>query len=229
MSALAQTAQPSFEVATIRPSLSNSRNPEITPGSFAVRAAPLTDYVAWAYDIQDVQISGPVWMNTEGFEIIAKAETPATVPEMRLMMQTLLADRFGHVNKRERPEMPPQMRTLTKNGHKMKENDVPGSPTITSGNLALTGDGATIKEMVFPIARFIRTPVVDRTGLTGRYNFQAEIATFITDDVRRNPEIELPVVISQALQEQLGLKLDSAKVPVEVLVIDQIEKTPSEN
>jgi uncharacterized protein (TIGR03435 family) len=145
------------------------------------------------------------------------------------MMQTLLADRFGLVLHLEKREMSALVLTVTKNGHKMEVNSMPGLPAITAGNLAVIGNGATIKEMVLPIARFIRTPVVDQTGLTGRYNFRVEIATFITAEVRRNPEIELPVVISQALQEQVGLKLDAAKVAVEVLVVDRIEKEPTTN
>jgi len=228
---MAQTAAPAFEVATIRPSQSGSRAAEITPGNLIFRNAPLLEIVAFAYGVQNVQVSGPSWLPSARFEIIAKAPTPASRDEMRTMLQTLLAERFKLTLHRETKEMSALVLTLGKNGHKLQENSVEGSPSFTTGPLRLSGNGATLKQMTDFISREIGVLVVDKTGLTGRYNYKVDINAFVTEEMRRagGPPMEAPFIVSQALREQLGFTVNSSKVPVEIVVIDRIEKEPTEN
>ncbi len=227
----AQNPAPAFEVATIRPSQTGARAPEITPGNLIIRNAPLIEIVAFAYGVQNFQVSGPSWVPNVRFEIMAKAAASATKDEMRAMLQTLLAERFKLAVRRETKEQSVLVMTLGKNGHKLQENSVEGSPSFTTGRLTLTGNGATLAQMTEFISREIGVLVVDKTGLTGRYNYKLDINAFVTEEMRRagGPPIEAPFIVSQALREQLGFAVDSAKVPVELVVIDRIEKEPTEN
>jgi len=227
----AQTAAPAFEVATIRPSQSGARGAEITPNNLILRNTSLLDIVAFAYGVQNVQISGPDWLSNTRFEIQAKAGMPASRDEMRAMLQTLLAERFKVTVHREKKDLSALVLTLGKNGHKLQENSVEGSPSFTTGRLTLTGNGATLAQMTEFISREIGVLIVDRTGLTGRYNYKLDINAFVTDEMRRagGPPMEAPFIISQAVREQLGFTVDSSKVPVDMVVIDHIEKEPTEN
>ena len=111
---IAQTPTPAFEVATIRPSQSGSRGPDISPGNLIFRNAPLLEIVAFAYGVQNLQVSGPSWLPNARFEIIAKAPQPASRDEMRVMLQTLLAERFKLTLHREMKEMSALLLTLGK-------------------------------------------------------------------------------------------------------------------
>jgi uncharacterized protein (TIGR03435 family) len=222
---------PVFDVASIRPSQSGSRAAEITPGNLIFRNTPLLEIVAFAYGVQNVQVSGPSWLSDARFEIIAKAANPASRDEMRPMLQKLLAERFKLTVRGATKELSALVMTLGKNGHKLQENSVEGSPSFTTGRLTLTGNGATLAQMTEFISREIGVLVVDKTGLTGRYNYKVDINAFVTDEMRRagGPPIEAPFIISQALREQLGFAVESSKVPVDIVVIDRIEKEPTEN
>src|SRR5689334_10668616 len=92
--ALAADSPSAFEVASIRPSQGGREGVEAAPGTVTMHNMRLTGVIRWAYNVLDVQVSGPDWLNTSRFDIIAKAGTPAKEPEMQRMMQTLLADRF---------------------------------------------------------------------------------------------------------------------------------------
>jgi len=173
-------------------------------------------------------------MNDARFDILAKAASPAPESELRLMLQTLLADRFKLALHQETRDTPVLLLTVNKNGHKLQETTTEGSPPFKTGKMNLTGAGASIAQMTEFLSRELRTPILDQTGLTGKYNYFLDIGSFVSDEIRRNmprdgPPLEGPGIISQAMQEQLGLKLNSAKAPIAVLVIDRIEKEPTEN
>ena len=150
------------------------------------------------------------------------------------MLQTLLAERFKLSVHRETRQMPVLILTVAKGGPKLKENPVEGSPSFRTGRLNLTGDGATIAEMTAFLSRQLRAPILDQTGLKAKYNYFLDINAFLTEEMRQTiPReglpLETPVFVSKAMQEQLGLKLDSSKAPIEVLVVDSVEKRPSDN
>jgi uncharacterized protein (TIGR03435 family) len=207
---------------------------EATPGGLAIRNMRLADTIRWAYNVQPYQVVAPSWTNDVRFDISAKAASAAPESELRLMLQSLLADRFKLALHQEIRELPVLLLTVNKNGHKLQQTTTEGTPSFKTGKMNLTGAGASISQLTEFLSREVRTPVVDRTGLTGKYNFFLDIGSFVTDEIRRNmprdgPPLEAPGIISQAMQEQLGLKLNSSKAPITVLVIDQVEKVPTEN
>jgi uncharacterized protein (TIGR03435 family) len=134
---------------------------------------------------------------------------------------------------RETREMSALVMTVGKNGHKLVVNDTPGSPSFSTGRLNLTGNGATLKQLTDFISRELKIAISDQTGLNGQYNYHLDIASFVTEEMMRNSNggvpIEGPAIVAKALQEQLGFKVDSGKVPMEVIVVDSMEKAPTEN
>jgi uncharacterized protein (TIGR03435 family) len=229
--ALAADAPSTFEVASIRPSQEGREAVDVLPGNITMRNMRITGAIRWAYNVLDVQVSGPDWLNTTRFDIVAKAGAPAKEPEMRKMMQTLLAERFKLELHRQTKEVNAMVLTVAKGGHKLKEVEQEGSPSFSTGKLNLSGKGATITQLISFLSREIRLPIVDQTGLTGRYDYFMDINAYITDEMRNQsgPPVEAPSIIANALQAQLGLKVEAKKMPLEVLVIDKMEKTPTDN
>ncbi len=234
-SAIAQTPVPSFEVATVRASVENTPySLDFAPGTLTIRGARMLTILRWVYDVHEAQISGPPWLDQSRFDISAKAATPAPEPELRSMLQTLLTDRFKLQVHRDSKQMPAFVMTVAKGGHKLKPPTGDGLPSFKTGRMNLTGERASIAQLTEFLSRQLQAPILDQTGLTGQYNYFLDILAYITDDIRESSRggkvpLEGPGIISSALQEQLGLKLDSTKAPVPVVVIDHIEQEPSEN
>jgi len=234
VSVAAWAAGPAFEVASIRPAQPGREGVDVQPGVVNMRGARLQFCLRWAYNVTEVQVAGPDWINDARFDIVAKAAGPAKLDEMRLMMQQLLADRFQVKLHRETREMSALVLTVGKGGHKLKAVETEGSPSFQTGKLNLTGKGATVGQLIDFLSKELRKPIVDQTGLDGRYDYFMDINAYMTDEVRatmnqNGPPADAPSIIAQAMQSQLGLRVDAKKMPVEVLVIDRIEKTPSEN
>ncbi len=179
----------------------------------------------WAYNVAQFQIVGePGWASTDTYDISAAPETAATHDEALGMIQTLLADRFHLVLHRETKEVPILALVIGKGGPKLaKSNDADEMHTSMRG----APHGATGHATMAHLARYLTNqlgrPVVDRTSLAGLFDFTLEFAP----EGNGADAIPGPSIFT-ALQEQLGLKLDPAKGPVEILVIDHAEK-PSEN
>jgi uncharacterized protein (TIGR03435 family) len=104
-----------------------------------MRCMRLAGAISWAYDVLDVQVSGPDWLKTARFEIMAKAGSPAKEPELQQMMQKLPADRFMLELHRQTKEVNAMVLTVPKGGHKLKEVQEEGSPSFSTGRLNLTG------------------------------------------------------------------------------------------
>lgn len=228
-------AQPAFDVASIRAADGNGTYVKVVPGSVSMRMRFIS-CIAWAYRVQEFQISGPGWLADTWFDISAKSGTPAQEEELRLMMRTLLADRFKLAFHRENKEMQALILTVSKTGHKLTPNDIEGKPSFKTGKMNLTGDGATLSQMAEFLSREMRYPVIDQTGLTGRFNYFLDINAYVTEEMRKadrgptgGPPEEATNIIAQAMQKQLGLKVESKKLPVEVLIVDRVEKAPTEN
>jgi uncharacterized protein (TIGR03435 family) len=236
MAAFAQpSGAPAFEVASIRAGQPGRESIEYVPGSLTMRNVRLTACIRWAYDVPEFQVTGPDWMNDTWFDIAAKAGSPAPEAELRVMLRTLLADRFKLATHRQTKEISALVLTVGKNGHKMKPVETTDPPSFNTGKLSLTGQGATLSQLTAFLSREIRNPIVDQTGLTGRFNYTLDINSYVTDEVRKSqgpnggPPPDAPSIIAQAIQAQLGLRLDAKKVPVEMIVVDRLEKTPTEN
>jgi uncharacterized protein (TIGR03435 family) len=200
-----------------------------------MRNVRLTACIRWAYGVQEYQVSGPGWLNDVRVDIVAKAGTPVPEAELRRMLQTLLAERFKLAVHRQAKEIPALILTLGKNGHKLEATEIEGSPSFRTGKLTLTGKGATLGQLTEFLSRELRNPVIDATGLTGRFNYAVDINPYFTEEMRKSgganegPPPDGPSIVAQAIQAQLGLKLDSKKSPVEMLVVDRMEKVPTEN
>jgi uncharacterized protein (TIGR03435 family) len=212
-----------------------------------------------AYGIQRYQLSGPDWMNATRFDISAKLPQGSTREQYRLMLQNLLAERFKLALHREGKEMPIYELVIGKNGFKLKESAAdpaaaedrglqpparvpPRPPMGVTGSVgvSLGVPRMSMERLVAFLSDMLDRSVTDATGLTGRYDIKLHgtlggapagdpsdpssggdpPAAAVTN---REPSI------IEAVEEQLGLQLVRKKGLVDILVIDHVEKTPTEN
>jgi len=223
---LAQT----FDVATIRASTfqaadgeGNGRERiEISGDTLTMRNVTLRSCIGWAYSLQDFQISGA--LGVDRFDITAKAPSTSTAPAMRAMLGTLLRERFNLAFHRDSRELPSLALVVAKGGPKLKlsSEDAPG--VLQPKKSAMMAQHATMAEFVGTLSGPLRTPVLDKTGLTERYDFTVDLSSY-----KPGEQPEMISIIMSALREQLGLNLESHKERVEILVIDHVDKNPSEN
>ena len=226
MCAQSQSPPASFEVATIKPSSPDHVGFQIFspgPGRLTVLTGTVKDLVKVAFDIRESQIfGGPAWLATDTFDINAKSIEPLDYPHLRTLLRPLLAERFDMVYHKE-------ARTLPIYSLARKDKDSPSRlkelPTagrgVGTGRGKLNGRGATVATLSSVLSGILGRIVSDRTGLTGYYDFTLE---WSPDDV---PDGVGPSIFT-AIQEQLGLKLEGSKGPVDVMVIDRLRK-PSNN
>jgi uncharacterized protein (TIGR03435 family) len=221
-----EKATPEFEVASIHrsdPDHVGFQAYFLPGGKFTAMTAPLKNLVGFAYQLREHQVTGgPGWIDTEPFDISAKADAPANDDQLHQMVQALLADRFQLKFHRETKEQPVYTLVLAKSGPKLKEVKTVGRGVGIGMRGRLNGNGADMETLASVLSTRLGRSVVDRTGLKGFYDF---VVTWTPDEVQ--PDTPGPSLFT-ALQEQLGLKLESSKGPVEILVIDHVEK-PTEN
>jgi uncharacterized protein (TIGR03435 family) len=225
MAMAALTLAQEFEVASIKPTATKdgSFTFDFPPGGrFTGRNLTLQNLLRIAYELEDYQISGgPPWMNSAGFDIQAKAPAEPTREQVRHMLQSLLADRFQLAVHRETRQLPIYALVVAKTGPRLQ----PADPDAATSRSLKMGQLITRKMSMTDLASILtfdlKRPVKDETGLKGDFAFTLEWAPGLgeSDD---GPSL------FAAIQEQLGLKLASTKGPIEVLVIDHVEK-PSEN
>jgi uncharacterized protein (TIGR03435 family) len=235
--------KPAFEVASIRPDVFGSHPRSIqysAGGRFTASNVPLRALIDEAYGLRDFQVSGgPDWVNRDQFNIAAKAEGDASKGQVRVMLQTLLAERFQLVLRQESKEVSVYTLTVGKTGPKLKEvkldedNATRGMRFGGIGRIA--GAMATMPQLVVMLSdiklngsAILDRPVLDRTGLTGVYDFKLEWSAEEQSADRATSTNPAGPSIFTAVQEQLGLKLESTKAPVEFFVIEQAAK-PTEN
>lgn len=232
--ALGQT--PAFEVASIKPAARDGvgRLIHYQPGGrLEIVNLSLKDMIADAWGVQSFQIAGgPPWMNSARYDISAKAETAAALRDMKQMLQALLQDRFGVAVRQETREVPvyaivlarkdgklgPQMIEVRDGCESADAEQRNRCGQVLVGPQLLRGFASPVKNLA-ELSQVLERPVIDRTGLTGSYDMKVEWSAAGADG---GPSI------FTALQEQLGLKLESVKGPVEMLVIEKAEK-PTEN
>lgn len=228
-------AQPlKFEVASVKkvtgggPPGDIPRNMDPSPGHFAMRNVPLRMPLEWAYDLKDYEISGPDWIKVdERYDIIAKAAGPASEAEMRQMLQTLLLERFQMKVHKETKELPTYVLLPGKGEPKVKEAKPDAQPSIAGGPSGASFLAQPISRFTFMLTRRLDRPVLDQTGLTGRYDFTIDLSGLGFNG--RDPEDTNAPSIFTTVQRDLGLKLEARKEPIGVLVVDSASKTPIEN
>ncbi|MBS1856970.1 MAG: TIGR03435 family protein [Acidobacteria bacterium] len=239
---VAQTEKPlAFEVASIKPvpppppgkyffRIPSSATDGISGNRFTIRMVSLRDLIATAHNVQDFQISEtPPWASgasPDRYNIEAKGEgdAPLTTPHVRLMLQSLLADRFQLRLHHGTKELPVYNLVAGKNGSKLKEVSPGTKPPTAAGGGTLTR--ATLSAIIQLIGAGLDRPVVDKTGLPDAlYEFPWDGSELIQEI--RTAGKPAPSIFSM-VQDQLGLKLEARTGPVVILVIDSAEK-PSAN
>lgn len=231
---------PAFEVASVKVSETpvggggrggGGRQDVITPspGGVSMSNVRLKSAIQWAYHLQTVQVSGPAWMETNRYDVMAKAAGPVSLDELRLMMQTLLAERFKLACHKETKEMPAYVVTVGKGGPKMTPSDGEGELQMRpAGNrLAVQFTHATIEQLAQMNMSPLLGIVVDQTGLKGQWNFTLDASSFALSQPAGIDDAVAMFI--QAVNEQLGLKIEQKKVPAEVLIVDHAEKVPVQN
>jgi len=228
-------ATPEFAVASIRSSaepvkFEHDGKTELSPGGLRMRDVTAATCIKWAYGVQDSQILGPRWLQSDHFDVTARTDSPTENEQMKLMMQKLLTDRFQLIFRREQREMKAYELKVAKAGHKLHESAADSVPDRQNSAIGTVARAITMREFADFIAGPLNTPVMDATGLKGRYDFNLDFSTYIpTDEHAMKPDyIDGNSIIANALQGELGLKLDMRKTTVEVMVIERVEK-PSEN
>jgi uncharacterized protein (TIGR03435 family) len=237
----------SFEVATIKPTAPNPQGRWIRMQSanrFEAHSHAVRTLIAAAYDLSPQAISGgPAWVDSDRWDILAKTpgDVRPTLVEQMSMLRQLLLDRFKLGFHREPKELSIYTLSVSKEGPKLKESSVSPNATpegppplvfvLSPTVVRLPARYATIAEFASILQRSpLDRPVVDRTGLRGRYDFDLEFAPdeSLWGGILPRPENSDKPGLFKAIQEQLGLRLEATKGPVDVLVIDHIEK-PSDN
>jgi uncharacterized protein (TIGR03435 family) len=215
-------AKPSFEVATIKPSDPQHVGAQMfspSPGRFTAMTATLKDLVAWSHGVRRFQVSGGSgWFDSDHYDISARADGAPAFATLRSMTRTLLEDRFQLKLHRETRELPVYELRLGKNGSKLHEVSSAGLGVGFSKG-RLNGKGTDMATFVQVLSDQVDRVVLDRTGLAGFYEFTLSW----TPDEAQLAEEPGPSLFS-AVQEQLGLKLEPARGPVEILVVDHAEK-----
>jgi uncharacterized protein (TIGR03435 family) len=225
-------ARTAFEVASIRlhpDPITFSADPSVHGARIVGTASTVLDVIEEAYELRGDQISGgPTWVKSDHYDIAAKAEgeSPITKDELRQMLRSLLADRFQLKFHRETRETPVYELVLGKGGPKLKPPDPAGHGFVqgTATGLHMEAPNGTMAQLTTQLSVTAGRPVIDKTGLTEHYAFTLDWFPANRDP---EPDSNVPSMFT-AVQEQLGLKLESGKAQIEMFVIDHVEK-PSEN
>jgi len=248
LTAEAQTPQaeavkePQFEVASIRENIKSVdgrthiyRHPD--DGQFVAINASLRALLQFAFDMPDAQfLNAPDWARSKNFDIEAKADSAVddwmrkqdgdhAKAAKQKMVQALLAERFGLVAHEEKRDLPVYALVVDKRGSKLEE--AKGGAKFDGGRSQIVDQGATVAVLADQLARVVGRPVVDQTGLPGRFDVKLQWAADDRPAAASDAGDGGPSIFT-AVQEQLGLKLEPTKAPVPVLVIDHVQM-PSPN
>jgi uncharacterized protein (TIGR03435 family) len=231
--------QAEFDAVSIKPSAPDARGGgyNLSPGRLNAKNQSLRDLVKFAYRLQEYQVSGALgWMDTEHYEVVATFPAATTEAQRALMMQAMLADRFGLAVHRESKEISGYALVVGKNGSKFHAADSGQQGGMMMGRSAsglrtLTATSAKMADFASLLAGLLGRPVEDRTGLNGIFDFTME---WTPDSLSETPsgkggqeasaDGQSGPTLFTALQESLGLKLENSKATVEVIVIDRAVK-----
>jgi len=229
---------PSFEVASIKmadPDVHKSSINILPGGGLSIRGTHLRTLVAFAWGLRCNKfncsgVSGAAaWMTAERYDIEARPPAPDSDPaQARLRLRSLLTERFQLATHSEQKEMSGYLITIAKHGHKLQpaaRDAAPGS--VKRKNAHLTISNLPLSDLADALADITGRPVADRTGLTGNYDLRLRFAPETPKQKKAKSDaaaIPNQPSIFTAIQEQLGLKLEPAKLPVAIIVIEHAER-----
>jgi uncharacterized protein (TIGR03435 family) len=240
------TSNPVFEVASVKPNKSADQRVMMVAepnGRFTATNIKLPFLIRTAYQLQDNQIvGGPSWLNSDRFDIVAKAEDDQYPGDLLARMRSLLADRFKLTSHSETRELPVYALVLMRNygtlGPRLRLTECPQPPRAPCANVSngagrLTLRAAPFSQIVQFLSPSVNRVVVDRTNLTGSFDLDLE---WTPDQLPQAPpgssavspvDPDRPSIFT-AVREQLGLRLEASRASVDVLVIDRVER-PTED
>ena len=249
---------PAFEVASVKPSAAMTGvgirfGMKTDRGGVTIEGMPLKMILARAYKVRTNQINGPDWLETERFDISAKLPEGAKPDQVPEMLQALLAERFKLVMHKEQKTAPIYAMVLGKGGLKAKEAEAPAADAKPSGVRIMMGPKGrklegemTLAGLAGALANTLDRPVIDETGTKGTFKIVLEWSPEAGEGGMMGMRMQGPPAgggappqqaemsadappIFVAVQEQLGLRMDARKGPVDYIVIDKIEKVQTEN
>jgi uncharacterized protein (TIGR03435 family) len=210
-----------------------------------------------AYDVKPYQVTGPAWLSSERYDITAAIPAGATKGQFNLMLQSLVAERFHLALHHETKELQGYELIRGKTGPKLKpsteigldvepteafKTDANGFPQLSAPGLVmmegvhgttvisfLTARAQPLSALVEMLSKEFRLPVANKTGLTGKFDFTLEFAPQAPGSLPPDTTDESAPNLVSAVPQQLGLKLDPKRIPVDILIIDRADKVPTEN
>ena len=224
----------------------------------------MKDLIMTAYDLKAYQVSGPDWMTTERYDVIVKVPEGASKAQVNVMWQNLLAERFGMVLHHESKEFQVEELVVARGGPKLKETveDLtaplpPGPPKLKNGELLSPGVVSTIypsprahtvaraqpiSQLTAMLSNQLNRPVLDKTGLTGKYDFTLDynLSGFVLPPQLGQPGPGLAAAagdnagepgpdLAAAVQQQLGLRLVAGKAKIDMVIVEKVNKVPTDN
>jgi uncharacterized protein (TIGR03435 family) len=225
--------QPSFELATIKPSGPDSGPMSINrlPGGRLVTTnTPLPMLIAWAFNVDDGRLFNvPRGLDAVRFDVVAQAANDSAAGPVQLMMRALLAERFKLVVHSETRELPAYALVVDSGGPKLRLStsvEPPGPNPFTMRTAGqLTGTKVTAAMLAKVLSGQLGRPVAEETGLAGVFDF---VLQWSPEAATPSPDQPLASLFT-AIREQLGLRLVARRAPVDVIVIDHVESRPTEN
>lgn len=229
---------PTFEVATVKANRSGEngdRRPDLRNGVLTARNVTLHTMLRAAYGLHESRIVGPDWLDSDRYDLAGKA--PANVPDTEFMpmLQALLKERFQLAVHRETKEMAVFDMVVAKGGLKIWPYDParpvpkPALPANVTSAMTASNGVYTMAELATHLTAAASRPVLDKTGLEGRYGFFLFWTQLSADAADAAAGSSGPPDLFAAVEQQLGLKLQPNKEPVEILIVDHAERVPTEN
>jgi uncharacterized protein (TIGR03435 family) len=229
---------PAFDAASIKAAQPGARGYSIRPlpGRVSAENVTLKLLIAEAYAVHDFQVSGgPKWIDADRYDVEAKAsgDAPPARKQLRAMLQSLLADRFGLTVRHETREMPVYFLEAAKGGPRVQTPKRPGAPVgfRIFQRRQITAENAPLENLTEALTWLVGKPVLDRTGLQGSFDYQLD---WSPDDLQLQ-SLEAPAQydgnapsLGTALQRQMGLKLVPQTGPVDLIAVEHAER-PSAN
>jgi uncharacterized protein (TIGR03435 family) len=225
----------SFDVASVRQAKEGVyRGPfdqiRVAPDGVSLHGVRFRKAVAWAYDVMDFQVTGPEWLDHVGLEIAAKAGGPVEEKELRKMLRALLAERVRLAVREEDRETTAYVLVVGKNGlsQAVKPSEEDGDPLLqpNPSKMEVVVKRAPVTNLVELLSKILREPIVNETGLNGRYDATVNFSKYLPDGSSA-PDVTATAL--RFIEAEFGLKVEHRKTKLHYVVVERAEKEPVEN